>query len=78
MAKSTYGLHPRERLDYAVLHVWKKVQFPAFGFSPEWPEEQHLNLYSPIVCLMSNMMTPSPQILPNSSSNWKVLKLPML
>ena len=49
MAKSTYGLHPHERLDYAVLHAGKKAQFPADGFSPERSEEQHLDKYSPVL-----------------------------
>ena len=40
MAQSTYGFRPHEHLDYAVLHVGKKVQFHAFGFSPERSEEQ--------------------------------------
>ena len=49
MAKSTYGLRPRERLDYAVLHAGKQVQFPAFGFSPGRSEEQHPDPYSPVL-----------------------------
>ena len=49
MAKSTYGFRPRERLDYAVLHTGKQVQFPAFGFSPGRSEEQHPDPYSPVL-----------------------------
>lgn len=48
MAQSTYSLRPRERLDYAVLHAGKTVQFPAFGFSPERPEQQRPDSYSPV------------------------------
>lgn len=46
MAQSTYGPCPRERLDYAVLHVGKKVQFPTCGFSPEWSAKHPPDPYS--------------------------------
>jgi len=46
MAQSSYGVRPLEHLHYAVLHAGKKVQFPAFGFSPERSEEQHVDQYS--------------------------------
>ena len=49
MAKSTYGLRPRERLDYGVLHAGKQVQFPDFGFLPGRSEEQPPDPYSPVL-----------------------------
>ena len=48
MAQSSYGLRPRERLDYATLHAGKKVQFPAFGFLPARSEDRHSDPYSPV------------------------------
>ena len=49
MAKSTYGLRPCERLDYAVLHAGKQAQFHAFGFLSGQSEEQHPDPYSPVL-----------------------------